>query len=345
MRRSGISLLVLAAAFAAALVLVPNVLLMLFAGVLLAVFLRTGGGWIAARTGLGGAWGVGIFMLAIVLAFTAFGLLVAPRVVEEIHALVDRLPELIEEMRARIEEFPLGERLVRGIRPAILGEGGGLPTGALGSVFGIAGNMVVILFVGIYGAIDPGRYRRPLLALVAPSLRPRGEEVIDDAAATLRHWLFAQISAMTAVGVLTSLGLWLLGIPLAFALGTIAGLLAFIPNLGPVLALLPGLMLGMAEGGNTVWWVLAVYIGVQFLESYFITPLLQQETVELPPGFILGMQLLFATLFGLLGLALATPAAALLLSLTRTLYVHDTLEAEPADPRVQPAIPRSSSGY
>jgi predicted PurR-regulated permease PerM len=149
MRRSGISLLVLAAAFAAALVLVPNVLLMLFAGVLLAVFLRTGGGWIAARTGLSGAWGVGIFMLAIVLAFTAFGLVVAPRVVEEIHALVDRLPELIEEMRARIVELPMGERLVRGIRPAILGEGGGLPTGALGSVFGIAGNMVVILFVGI----------------------------------------------------------------------------------------------------------------------------------------------------------------------------------------------------
>ncbi len=331
MQRTRVSLLVLGATLVAALLLAPNVLLMIFAGALLAVFLRAGGGWIAAKTGIPGAAGVGAFIVVIIAVLTAFGFLVAPRVVSEIQTLIDRVPAAIDEVRGWVESLPFGDRLIAKIGPGMLSGRGelatGAATGAVSSVFGVAGNTVIILFVGLYGALDPTPYRKALLALLAPSLRPRGAEVIDECVDTLRRWVFAKLLTMAIVGVLTGIGLWFVGIPLPFALGTIAGLLAFIPNLGPVLALLPGLLLGLAEGGNAVWWVLGVYLGVQTLESYAITPLLQQYSVELPPAFILATQVLFATLFGLIGLALATPVAALGLTLTRTLYVRDTLEA------------------
>jgi predicted PurR-regulated permease PerM len=152
--------------------------------------------------------------------------------------------------------------------------------------------------------------------------------VLTKAAATLSNWLAAQLMAMAVVGVLTGLGLWLIGIPLAFLLGLIAALLAFIPNIGPVIAAVPAILLAFPEGIITVSLVVGVYIFVQTLESYIITPLIQQEKVSLPPAFIIAVQLLLGVLFGLLGLALATPLAALGLTLVRELYVGDYLARE-----------------
>ena len=148
-------------------------------------------------------------------------------------------------------------------------------------------------------------------------------------ARTLKSWLAAQLISMTVVGVLTGIGLLLIGMPLAFILGIIAGLLAFIPNIGPVLAVAPALLLAFGEGPSMLLWVAAVYLSVQTLESYVITPLVQQERVDLSPALVIAAQLLFGVLFGLLGLALAMPLVAVGRMLIKELYVHDYLEREP----------------
>jgi predicted PurR-regulated permease PerM len=135
--------------------------------------------------------------------------------------------------------------------------------------------------------------------------------------------------AMTVVGVLTWLGLWLIGVPLAVVLGLIAALLAFIPNIGPIIAAVPAVLLALSEGPTTALLVVGVYVAVQSLESYVITPLIQQEQVSLPPALIISMQLLMGVLFGILGLALATPMAALGLTLIREAYVKLYLDGEP----------------
>lgn len=151
---------------------------------------------------------------------------------------------------------------------------------------------------------------------------------MNAAAHTLRQWITAQLMSMTIVGILTGLGLWAAGIPLAFILGLIAALLAFIPNIGPVLAAVPALLLALAQGPSTVMWVAAVYIVVQGLESYAITPIIQKEKVSLPPALIIAAQLLLGVLFGILGLARATPLTAVVLTLTGMLYVEGFLERE-----------------
>jgi predicted PurR-regulated permease PerM len=120
----------------------------------------------------------------------------------------------------------------------------------------------------------------------------------------------------------------LVGLPLALLLGIIAGLLAFIPNIGPIIAAVPAVLLAFMDGGTTVLLVIGVYVLVQTLESYAITPFLQQERVSLPPALVIGMQLLMGVLFGLSGLMFATPIAALGMTLANELYRRDYLDRE-----------------
>jgi predicted PurR-regulated permease PerM len=115
-------------------------------------------------------------------------------------------------------------------------------------------------------------------------VRAEGDEVLRKATVTLRNWLIAQLMAMAVVGSLTWLGLWLIGVPLAPILGLIAALLAFIPNIGPIIAAVPAVLLGFSDGPMTALMVVGVYLGVQTLESNAITPLIQQERVSLPPA-------------------------------------------------------------
>ena len=309
------SLLVLFGVLAALLLLAPDVLLIVFAGVLLAVLLRGGGHWIAQKLGIADGVGIGLFLLGVIAAFAVFGLAVAPSIADQIDELSHRLPEAFDTVRQRIEEYSWGPGLLDHLIPESLASSEGRTA-------------AVILFIGLYGALDPGVYRRGFVKLIAPSIRDRGDEVLSKVAATLRNWLTAQLMAMAVVGVLTGTGLWIAGVPLAFALGLIAGLLAFIPNIGPVLAIAPALLLALPEGQKTVLIVLGIYIGVQALESYVVTPLLQQEKVSLPPALVIAVQLLFGVLFGILGLALATPITAAAMTIIGLVYVSAYLDRE-----------------
>lgn len=330
MTRRSISLLVLLAVLTALLLLVPDVLLIVFAGILLSVLLHGGGHWVASRLGIADGWGIGLFVFAIMLALTGFGLAVAPAIADQIDELTRRIPEAFEGFRQRVEAYSWGSWIFDRLTPVSLAssEGRTAAMSAVSTTFGALGNFVIILFIGLYGALDPEVYRRAFTLLLAPSIRDRADEVLRKTAATLRNWLSAQLMSMTVVGVLTALGLWFAGVPLAFALGLIAGLLAFIPNIGPVIAIAPALLLAMPEGQDTLLIVLAIYLGVQALESYVVTPLIQQEKVSLPPALVISVQLLFGVLFGILGLALATPIAAALMTLVGLVYVEDYLDRE-----------------
>lgn len=332
MNRCIISLTVLAAVFLILLFVAPDVLLIVFAGILFAVFLHSGGDWIAGKTGVSPGIGVGAFLLVVVAALTGSVLAFAPAIAEQFDELTRQVPEAWETLRERVADHSWGERLLERASPEGLFSSAGRTAAmtAVSSTFGVLGNFVIILFIGLYGAISPDIYRTGLLALTAPSLRPRARQVLSRMAQTLRDWLAAQLLAMAVVGVLTALGLWLLGIPLALLLGLIAALLAFIPNIGPVIAAVPAVLLAVPQGTTVVLLVIGVYLAIQTIESYIIVPLIQQEKISLPPALVLGTQLLMGVLFGLLGLALATPLTAILVTLTREAYVTDYLEAEDA---------------
>ena len=335
--RGTVSGFVLAGIVLLLLLLEPSVPMVLFAAVLLAVFLNGCATWIARHTRLPVPLALALTCLAIVAGFVALGWVAAPVLAEQVGQLWQQLPRAVQGVQARLEQQSWGPALLERLQPgqlmeSVSGAGGGV-AGRAGiavvSTFGALATFAIIVVLGLFLAIDPGTYRAGIVMLVAPSGRERAEAVLRQLGRALQGWLLAQFASMAVIGALTALGLWLLGVQLAVVLGVIAALLTFIPNLGPILAAVPALLLAFADGPTEVLWVAALYVGVQLIEGNVTTPLIQQRTISLPPVLIMAAQLLMASLFGLLGLALATPLAAVGLTLTQALYVHGYLGSEP----------------
>ncbi|KYF82462.1 hypothetical protein BE11_48745 [Sorangium cellulosum] len=312
-----------------------DVIALLFAGVLLAVFLRGIAGWLSRRAHLPGGWALAVTVVAIAALLGAGVWLIAPSLAAQVDELSQRLPEAARRVADHLERYAWGRKLVERLsdapglpqaRQALLGA-----TRLLSTTLGALTGVIVVLFVGLFLAAEPAAYRRGLLRLVPIARRARAATVLDDMGHILRRWMLGKLCSMAAVGVLTWIGLSLLGIRLALALALLAATLTFVPYLGPALALLPAALLGLLQGTAMAGYVVALYLGIQLVESYLLTPLIQRSTVALPPGLILAMQALLGALTGGLGVVLATPILAALVVLVKRVYVEGVLGDATAD--------------
>lgn len=257
-----------------------------------------------------------------------------PRMGDQFGQLLERLPEITADLTERLETTPWGGALLDQV-----GEpGDALPDGrqAIGGITrlfstmtGLLTTTVVVLFISIYLAVDPQLYRRSVVRL-APAGPPRERlaGLLGEVARSLQLWMKARLISMAVVGVLTGIALTVAGIPLAFALALIAAVLAFVPFIGPILAAAPAILIGLGESGQAALVVAAIYLGVQTLESYVITPLIEKRVISLPPAFVLAAQLVMGTLFGIIGVFLATPIAVIVVVLVRRLYLEEVLDQE-----------------
>ena len=311
-----------------------NMLLLVFAGVLLAVLLRALTGFAAEHTPLSSGWALAAVALALLVLLGLAGWLLLPIVSGQFGQLVEQLPRAVARLRERIESYRWGRLvLTRAPAPGTLAGSGSLfsrVTGTFSVALDVVVDIVVILFVGLYLAADPRLYTHGLVRLVPIAARPRAREVQQALGATLRWWLLGQIFSMAVIGVLTTLGLWLIGVPLAVVLGILAGLLEFIPTFGPFMAAVPAVLLALVASPMQALYVMLLYIAIQAIESYVLLPLVQQRTVNLPPVITITAVVLLGTMFGFLGLLLATPLAAAALVLVKMLYVEDVL-GDPVD--------------
>ncbi|MDO9133617.1 AI-2E family transporter [Hydrogenophaga sp.] len=304
--------------------------LAIFGGVLFAILFNSAARWIQDKTGLpyGGA-----LALAIIgpMAILGGGLwFAAPAVSEQAAQLVERVPEAFRQLQEQLREWKWTDQLLdQQDRVEKLLPEGSAAAGALGSFFsssfGALGNLVIALAVGLFLAINPHLYIKGLVHLFPLDKRERAQEVFDEVASSLRSWLAAKLVAMFAIGTLTTVGLWLIGIDLALVLGLVAAMLSFIPNIGPIIALLPAALIGLVDGPEKLLYVVILYIGVQSVESYLLTPLLQQRMVDLPPALTLGVQVFLGVVAGAMGLILAAPLAAAGMVIVQMWYVQDVL--------------------
>jgi predicted PurR-regulated permease PerM len=130
---------------------------------------------------------------------------------------------------------------------------------------------------------------------------------------------------MAVIGVLSALGLWVVGAPFPFGLGVLAGVLAFIPYIGATIALVAATLLAAVKSSSLAMAVFAIYVGIHVIEGYVLAPLVQKRLVYLPPALTITAQFLLWILAGILGLIVATPLTAAALTLTKKLYIEDTL--------------------
>jgi predicted PurR-regulated permease PerM len=325
------SVIVLVALAGILFVFVPAVPLLGFAGLLLAVALSVPAQALMRLTGCA-RW---VAVLGVVLGLLALaglaGLAAAAPLAEQAAALAEALPRSFTSLRDQLAGNEalgwLADRMTPSAAPDL---DAGMAATAAGATLGWIGNAVLVALLGVYLAVAPLDYAAGLRALLHPAIEREAAETLMECGEVLRGWLLGQGFAMVVTGLCTWVGLLLLGVPMAGALAVIAALLGFIPNIGPVIAAVPAMLLAATVSPWLALWVGLLFLVVQFIEGNILTPLVQQQVSDLPPAALLLAQVLMGTAFGLLGVALAAPLAAVGAVIVRRTYAEGWLGRPPA---------------
>jgi len=219
------------------------------------------------------------------------------------------------------------------LRQRILGQLAGLTRylfGFLSSTISVVAGLVLILVLSIYIGADPDTYHDGLMKLFPRPWRQRAGEVLTAMSVALRKWLVTQLIAMVVIGVVSTVVLLVLGVNAAVPLGVIAGLLEFVPTVGPILSALPAVAMGFVDSPEKALAVIVAYIAIQQMENYLLIPFLMREGVNLPPALTIIAQALMALIFGFLGLLCAVPLLAATMVAVKMLYVQDVV-GEPVE--------------
>ncbi len=336
----GVLLVCLTLAVADLLLLVLGVLLIIFGGILFGVFLSGLTHWLSQRTWLNYLAAYIVVVLTLVVAVVGGGVFMGAQVAQQVVVLWSELQDLSLELFQRLQENDFArENLpdLQDVRNSLGGEGAashwlrgvqhlGSTVGQIGLVFS---GGIVIFVLGAYLAFALAMYTAGIVKMVPLDRRDRAREVLSKLYIILNRWIVGRLISMAIIGVCTTIGLWLMGVPLPFTLGVLAALLTFIPNLGPVMAAIPQALLALKVGPMLAVYVILFNIVLQAIESYLIDPLIQLHEVTLPPALTVSVQLLMATLLGIVGALFAAPLAAALMVLVQMLYIQDYL----GDPR------------
>ncbi|WP_372398631.1 AI-2E family transporter [Azospirillum sp. HJ39] len=296
---------------------ISGTLLLIFTGVLFAILLQRLAGYVGRATGLGHGWSLAI-VLVVLAALVGGGVWLMGT---SMAAQVDQLQQQVGKAMGMLPDTWRQRIVDQGKEWPWMNQ---LSSFASGLVY-IVGDGVVVMFAALYLAASPGVYKRGVVLLVPPRGQERATEVMEVAGDSLWKWLIGQLVAMALVGTMIGVGLWLLGIPSALALGMVAGLLEFIPLVGPFLAAVPALLIAFAQSPQDALWVAGLYLVIQQIEGNLVTPILQKQVVDLPPVVTIGAIAAGGVLFGIMGMFLATPIAVVVLVLVNLLYIEDKL--------------------
>jgi predicted PurR-regulated permease PerM len=268
-------------------------------------------------------------VVVLVAATLGASWLFGQQITSQLKGVGERLPQAATQVRTWLEGNAVGRFVVDELSnvsedTAWLARARTLFTVSVATV----GHALLMLFAGIYLASNPRLYLDGFVRLFPVRQRPKLQRALGDSGTALRKWLLGQIVSMVTVGTLTGVGLWAVGAPLPLALGLMAGLLEFIPIVGPLIAIVPGVLVAFTEGPQIALYAAIVYIVVQQLEGNVIMPIAQRWAVELPPAYGLISLVGFGLLFGFLGIFFGSPLAVVVMCLVRTLYVKNGLEKD-----------------
>lgn len=305
------------------------VFLVVFAAMLFAIILHNFANALEHRFNLNHNLSLASVIGLITLIFGLVGWLYAPIFAEQAQEFFRQIPVALDHLANRFERYgwvqvllgktPSPEDLIAHTS-AFISKTGVLFTGAGGAI----GNVVIIVFLAIYLAAQPDLYIQGFIKLLPENKHKRAQKIIDTIGENLSRWLVGKAISMVIIGTVTTLGLMALGMPLALMLGIIAGLLDFIPYLGPLIAAVPAIMIALVEDPVLALYVALLFGGIQLLQGYFLEPFITRKAVTLPPALTIFMQVLLGSMFGLIGVALAIPFTVVLKVLIEMLYLKES---------------------
>lgn len=314
--------------------------LVIFAGVLFGICLRRAAEGLSRLVGLQVGWSLLLVIVLIVGMFASFGWFFSQSITSQFNQLSVQLPAAAAKVLQMIRQSGPGEVALQHFD---VGNLAATPTGVLQSFFGVAANLVeviggivVVIFIALYVAAETPRYAGGLVRLVPPARRQRAAEILHETASTIWYWMLGRLFAMTVLGTMVAVGLWLLGVPLPASLGFLAGIMIFVPYLGAIVSAIPSILIAASTDLMLAVYVVALYVAVHMVEGYILVPLVQRRAVHLAPALILSAQLVLAVLAGFLGLLFATPLVAAAIVMIRTIYIEDMLGDRGSAPSAAP---------
>lgn len=306
-------------------VLTQDLLLLAFGSLLIALLLCAVTDWLVRRTPLGRNAALGLATLALLGALTLIGYLFYSEIAYQAEALSRDLPIAWQTLQARLRQGAIGALLLdslqsRGTVTWITNEARAIVQGAAIVLF----NFLIVLSAAVFFAADPRRYRDGLTLLAPHRYREVTRESLIEIGTALKLWLVAQSISMVVLGALITLGLWLSGVPAYGTLGVLGGLAEFIPYVGPILAMVPALLLAFAGQGSLAG-VILTYLVVRIVQINMVTPLVTGRVVSVPPGFYIFLILAAGYIFGTFGLFFSGPLAIAIYAGWLKLYSRETL--------------------
>ena len=299
-----------------------SVLLLVLAGSLIALLFHGIAGLIQRKTKWPRWLCMTLSVLAVILFIGGLSWFIGYRIQTEAAQLTEELPATWQHAKEKISQSALGQELLTRAQSGNMQQQlHGVFSTFFKSTFGILGDVYVVLFLGVFFTAAPELYKKGVVRLTPPQGREKTKAIWDNISGNLKKWLAGKIFAMFVVFVLTSIGLLVLGFQMWLVLAILAGLLNFIPNFGPVIAMIPAVLLGLLQGTDTALLVAGLYIVIQVLESNAITPLVQQKLVSVPPALIIITQLVVGAFSGFWGLLLATPLLIIVMVLVQEIYI------------------------
>ena len=306
-------------------------LMLVFASVLVSILLRAFTDFVTRKTGLGHGFALVLVSLGLVVLIAITAWLVTGRIGSQVAELRLQLPQAVQNVRNYLGQYEWVRNALDSL-PTFndwLARRGGTVvsqlTGIASSTAGVVVNIFIVGILGIYLASQPRVYSQGLKHLLPLSYRARAGEVLSVIDDGLRRWLVGRFALMVINGALTAIGLKLLGIPLSLTLGLLAGLLNFVPNFGPWIAAIPAVLIAFLQGPQQALYVAVLYLVLQSVDGYLLTPLVDRKSVELPPVLTITAQVILGLAFGFIGILLASPLTAVALILIKMLYIEDLL--------------------
>lgn len=335
-------------ALVAALVLLWNLrqsLILVFTAVVVAMAICTLVAWMQRRLGCSRGLALLLSLSLLLLIGAVIGTAVIPPFVEQFGELIGKLPAAANRLLSLLRDaMSSATRMLYGssdgglerLREGVLGEGR-LPIPDLGQgamqIVGLAGGvgagllqLVFVLAVALMVAVQPTAYREVIVLLVPSFYRRRFRSVLVQCGEALSGWMVGVLISSVCVGVLAAIGLSLLGVNLVGANALLAGIMNVIPNVGPTLSTVFPMSVALLDSPWKSLAVLALYVAIQNVEGYLITPSVMHHQLKLLPGITLSAQVIFTIIFGPIGLLMALPLAVCLQVMVREILIHDILD-------------------
>lgn len=317
-----------------------DALLLLFAGALFGIFLHGFGHTVSRWSTLSYAWSLALILLVMTALCAGIIVYSAQTIIQQAGELQNQLDNAVNSLVEQARQYELLRHYLGDTTPQravaeAMSDGQGLRFAqrTVSWIIGAVAGVLVVVAFGIYFAAQPQLYTRIATRVIPPARRARFREVLEQLYETLWAFIIARLISMAIITVVAALGLWMLGISYAALLGLLTGIAEFVPYVGPILAAVPPLLLGFQQGPQTALYVFILYMVLQLLESYLVTPIIQRHEVHLPPVVTIFALLAIGMLTGPLGVVLGTPLAAVAMVLIREFYIVDLLgDSRSADP-------------